>query len=88
MPLYEASKNRLWLNVWKSIGLLLLVLVLASVIIGKHWQSQGDELHLLSPSEWSFGTGDMDCMRGGGGPFYTYGFVMRIPRSTLNACGG
>ncbi len=87
MPLYEASKNRLWPNVWKGIGLLLIVLVLFSVILGKHWQSKGDRLRLLGPSEWSFGTGTMDCLHGGG-PFYCYGIIERTPRSTLNACGG
>ena len=85
MPLVETSKNRLWPNVWKTVGFLLLALVLLCVVTGKRWQAQGDELHLLSPSDWSFGTGDMDCIHGGGS-FYTYGFVMRIPQSTLTSC--
>lgn len=85
MPLYNGPKNRLWPNVWKGIGFLLVALVVVPVALGKPWQSQGDRLRRLPPSEWSFATGDMDCV-GGGGPFYTYGFVERVPQSTLNAC--
>ncbi len=87
MPLYEESKNRVWPNVWKGIGLLLLVLVFTSIVISKRWQSQGDELRLLPPSQWGFGGINWDCMHGGG-PVYFYGFIERIPRSTLNACRG
>ena len=85
MPLYEVPKKRLWPNVWKGIGLLLIVLLLASVVTGKHWQTQGDELNLLPPSQWGFGGINLDCVHGSG-PVYFYGFIARTPQSTLNAC--
>jgi len=85
MPLVETAKNRLWPNVWKGVGLLLLALVLFSAVLGKHWQSQGDRLRLLGPSEWGFGVGTIDCLHGGGS-IYRYGFLERTPQSTLTSC--
>ncbi len=92
MPLYKTSKNRLWPNVWKGIGLLLIVLVFVSAGIGKHWQSQGDRLRLLPPSEWGFGVICVDGVnlrthQGCGGCLYRYGLVEREPKSVIDSCG-
>ena len=60
------------------LGLLTVTVVLcciASVTIHR-WTQQGDEVSLLAPSEWGFGSGWWDGQNTGGS-FYRYGFFVR-----------
>ena len=53
------------------------VLCFAATITVNAWTRQGDEVLFLAPSEWGFGRGCWDGVRGAGGDIYKYGFFQR-----------